>query len=86
MGDALRRLSPALRTLGFNCKAHQKLGGSIIWEISPTPHKVATQCPTSTASPEGDDEVDQVGLGHSGHEGHQNHSFDEDGTLLTLPM
>jgi hypothetical protein len=86
MGDALRRLSPALRTLGFNCKAHQKLGGSIIWEISPTLHKVATQCPTSTASPEGDDDVDQVGLGHSGHEGHENRSFDEDGTLLTLPM
>ena len=35
MGDALRRLTPALRTLGFNCKSNQKTSGSIIWEIRP---------------------------------------------------
>jgi hypothetical protein len=39
MGDVLRRLSPALRTLGFNCKSNQKTSGSIIWEISAIPPK-----------------------------------------------
>ncbi len=37
LGDALRRLTPALRTLGFNCVSYQKLSGSIHWEIKPTP-------------------------------------------------
>ena len=37
LGDALRRLIPALRTLGFNCVSNQKLSGSIQWEIKPTP-------------------------------------------------
>jgi hypothetical protein len=70
MGDALRRLSPALRTLGFNCKSNQKVSGKINWEI--TPHKVPIQCPTSPTSPEPDSDF----LGHEGHEGHENESID----------
>jgi hypothetical protein len=35
MGDALRRLSPALRTIGFECSSSQKTGGNIIWKIKP---------------------------------------------------
>jgi hypothetical protein len=36
MGDALRRLSPALRTVGFLCKTSQKQAGTITWSITPT--------------------------------------------------
>ena len=71
MGDALRRLSPALRTLGFNCKATQKVSGKINWHI--TPHKVVIQCPTCPASPKPDGDL----LGHEGHEGHENDSFND---------
>lgn len=71
MGDALRRLSPALRTLGFNCKSTQKVSGKINWEI--TPHKVPIQCPTSPTSPNPDSDS----LGHEGHEGHENESSDD---------
>jgi hypothetical protein len=35
MGDALRRLSPALRTIGFECSSNQKTGGNIVWKIRP---------------------------------------------------
>jgi hypothetical protein len=71
LGDTLRRLSPALRTLGFNCKPNQKLSGSIIWEI--TPHKVPIQCPTSPESPKPDGYL----LGHEGHQGHETSSPDD---------
>jgi len=77
MGDALRRLSPALRTLGFNCISNQKTSGSIIWEISPIPPKVSNQCPTSPSSPETHADLDYDQLGHEGHSGHGNHSFDD---------
>jgi hypothetical protein len=35
LGDILRRLAPALRTLGYDCRSHQKQSGSIIWEVRP---------------------------------------------------
>ncbi len=73
MGDALRRLSPALRTLGFNCKASQKQSGSIAWEIKPTPPKVSFQCPSSPDQGGGD------GLEPTGHVGHENQSFEGGG-------
>lgn len=41
LGDALRRLAPALRTLGYECRPHQKQSGSIIWDVGPTPSKVS---------------------------------------------
>ena len=72
MGDVLRRLTPALRTLGFNCISNQKTSGSIIWEINPTPPKVLNQCPTSPSSPENLSEAVQTDLGHVVHEGHGN--------------
>lgn len=76
MGDGLRRLSPALRTLGFECKASQKQGGSISWEIRPIPTKVSFQCPASTASPDPSGDMGQNSAGHSGLEGHENQSFE----------
>ena len=86
MGDALRRLSPALRTLGFNCKSNQKLGGYILWEIIPIPHKELNQCPASPSSPESQSEMDHRDLGHEGHSGHENHSFDEGEDLEEYPF
>ena len=76
MGDALRRLSPALRTLGFNCKSNQKLSGSITWDIKPITYKVLNQSPTSPTSPESPTEF-ASDLGHEGHAGHENISFAE---------
>ena len=79
MGDALRRLSPALRTLGLVCKASQKVGGSIYWEIKPVLSNAPFQCPASTSSTDFGNDMGQkpVGLsGHEGHEGHENQSFD----------
>ena len=76
MGDALRRLSPALRTLGFNCKSNQKLSGSITWDIKPIPYKVLNQSPTSPESPT-EFASDLGNEGHAGHAGHENISFAE---------
>jgi len=86
MGDALRRLSPALRTLGFNCKSNQKHGGYILWEITPIPLKELNQCPASPSSPESQSDMDHRDLGHEGHSGHGNHSFDEGENLEEYPF
>jgi len=86
MGDALRRLTPALRTLGFNCKSNQKTSGSIIWEISLIPPKELDQCPASPSSPESQSELSHRDLGHEGHSGHQNDSFDEGEDLEEYPF
>jgi hypothetical protein len=86
MGDALRRLSPALRTLGFNCKSNQKHGGYILWEITPIPPKELNQCPASPSSPESQSDMDHRDLGHEGHSGHGNHSFDEGENLEEYPF
>jgi hypothetical protein len=79
MGDALRRLSPALRTLGLECKSSQKTGGSISWDIRPIPSKVSIQCTASIASPDLGNDMSQNPARHSGLEGHENHSFEGDG-------
>lgn len=67
LGDILRRLAPALRTLGYECRRNDKQSGSIIWTIGLTPRKVSLSSPTSPASPKTPDDL--------GHEGHENHSF-----------
>jgi hypothetical protein len=72
MGDVLRRLTPALRTLGFNCKSNQKTSGSIIWEINPIPIKEPNQCPTSPSSPETLIVTAETDSGHAVHKGHEN--------------
>ena len=76
MGDSLRRLSPALRTLGFECKVSQKIGGSISWEIKPSLPKVSFQCPASPASPDHANDIGQNPAGHSVLAGHENQSFE----------
>lgn len=50
LGDALRRLAPALRLIGFECKSLPKTGGAIHWQIFSTPQS-ADPCPASPASP-----------------------------------
>ena len=75
LGDALRRLAPALRLIGFECKSLPKIGGVIRWHISSKP-QAAERCLASPASPDrpataaprpagpGD------AAGHAGHAGH----------------
>lgn len=50
VGDALRRLAPALRLIGFECKSLPKTGGAIRWHIFSKP-QTADPCPASPASP-----------------------------------
>ncbi len=50
LGDALRRLAPALRMIGFECKSLPKTGGVIRWHIFSRPQPVEP-CPASPASP-----------------------------------
>ena len=50
LGDALRRLAPALRLIGFECKSLPKIGGVIRWHIFSKP-QAADPCPASPASP-----------------------------------
>lgn len=80
LGDQLRRLTPALRTLGFDCKSNQKLAGTITWIISPLAKKPLFSSPASTASPEEPTErpVLTSDSGHAGHSGHETQSFDDD--------
>jgi hypothetical protein len=88
LGDSLRRLAPALRTLGYDCKSQQKTAGTILWEIRPSPTKVQSQCPASPASPaspESSSDLDHdpsVSSGHEGHEGHEHHSLRAASTVL----
>ena len=50
LGDALRRLAPALRLIGFECKNLPKTGGVIRWHIFSKP-QLADPCPASPACP-----------------------------------
>jgi len=86
MGDALRRLSPSLRALGFNCRSNDKTSGAIIWEISPIAHKLLNPCPSSLESPEDDFDFNQIESGHETDSGHENHSFDEEDESEDLPF
>lgn len=68
LGDALRRLSPALRMIGVQCKSLPKTGGVIRWHIFPTP-KPSEPSPESPASP-GRHARPSGTAGHAGHAGH----------------
>lgn len=65
LGDALRRLAPALRMIGFVCKQGEKTGGAIRWSIFPGEKLPAP----SPASPGRADQADRK-AGHAGHAGH----------------
>lgn len=80
LGDELRRLSPAIRTLGFDCKSKQKVAGKITWTITPVQNKLSPPSTASTASPEkpAKPTVQLPKTGHAGHSGHETQSFDDD--------
>lgn len=75
MGDMMRRLAPALRLIGIECRAEPKIGGVIRWRIS------ATACPASQSlagpaclgsTPTNSSSETGLGSaqGHAGHLGH----------------
>lgn len=74
LGDALRRLAPALRLIGFECKSLPKIGGVIRWHIFSKPQP-AEPCPASPASPARlvattpSPAASDAAAGHAGHSG-----------------
>jgi hypothetical protein len=80
LGEVLKRLAPAFRTLGFDCKSMQKVAGKITWNITPAKNKLSPSSTASTASPETlvEQAVPLPKTGHAGHSGHETQSFDDD--------
>ena len=75
LGDALRRLAPALRLIGFECKSLPKTGGVIRWHIfsKPQPSEPSPACPANPdLPPSGALRLAESGgaVGHAGHAGH----------------
>ena len=74
LGYALRRLAPALRTIGFECKSLPKTGGAIRWTIfsRPVPPRPSPAGPAGPASPDPSPwlTVSDRKAGHAGHAGH----------------
>lgn len=68
LGDAIRRLSPALRMLNVDCTSTDKVGGVIRWTIARR-EKPPAASPASPASP-GRDVAGGQTAGHPGHAGH----------------
>lgn len=77
LGDALRRLAPALRLIGYECKSDPKTGGSIRWHIFPMPQQ-SKPCPASPTSPIVAAVLnavsDNIGIS-AGHQGHAVHEI-----------
>ena len=69
LGDALRRLAPALRLIGFECKSLPKTGGVIRWHIFPKAQPVEPS-PASPPRPEPATAPTPAPAGHPGHSGH----------------
>lgn len=51
LGDALRRLAPALRLIGFESKSIPKIGGAIRWHISARQIGSMEPCPADPGNP-----------------------------------
>jgi hypothetical protein len=73
LGDALRRLAPALRLIGFECRSLPKTGGVIRWHIFSRPHP-ADPSPVSPASPEQPTPRPAGSSGAAGHAGRSGHA------------
>lgn len=91
LGDALRRLAPALRLIGFECKALPKTGGAIRWCIFPKPES-ADPCPASPASPASPARPvssaprPAASSGAAGHAGHPGHGVGSHGLEEGMPQ
>jgi hypothetical protein len=72
LGDALRRLAPALRLIGFECKSLPKTGGVIRWHIFSRPQP-ADPCPANPASPDRPTPRPAGSTGAAGHAGRSGH-------------
>jgi hypothetical protein len=72
LGDALRRLAPALRQIGIQCHALPKTGGEIHWHIFRDPGQ-PEQSPASPGSPAAPPSaiVGAQWVGHAGLPGHR---------------
>lgn len=77
LGDALRRLAPAMRMIGYECKPEAKTGGTIRWHISLAARKLHVPSPACPASPGEAAEIDSK-AGHEGHAGHGFNSFESE--------
>lgn len=75
LGDALRRLAPALRLIGFECKSEGKTGGVIRWHIfsSPQPKEPSPASPASPGPGVAADAKPGHSAGAAGHAGHAGH-------------
>ncbi len=78
LGDTLRRLAPALRLIGFECKSVAKTGGVIRWHIFSKPHAAEPSpvCPASPVQPQASSAVAQDFANAAGHSGHIGHGQD----------
>jgi hypothetical protein len=72
LGDALRRLAPAMRSIGYECKSEGKTGGTIKWNISLAARKLHVPSPASPGDPTAIDpgavHEGLAGLGFNGFE------------------
>ena len=80
LGDALRRLAPALRLIGYECKSLPKTGGDIRWVVGRAATKSPDPSPASPASPvetlkTAKNSTQSGHAGHAGHEGHRLESY-----------
>ena len=82
LGDALRRLAPALRLIGFECKSLPKTGGVIRWHIFPKAQPTEPS-PASPAGPEPAPAATAAPTGHAGHLGHSPGSLTHEKTVLS---
>jgi hypothetical protein len=79
LGDALRRLAPALRLIGFECKREDKTGGVIRWRIFPK-RQPADPFPPGPESPDQSAATTPNPVGPSGSAGHAGRSGHEVGS------
>ena len=80
LGDALRRLAPALRLIGFECQGLPKTGGVIRWHIFPKTQPVEPS-PASPARPEQAPAATPAPAGHAGRSGHGPGSLAQEKTV-----
>lgn len=77
LGDALRRLAPALRMIGYVAKSEGRTGGAIRWHISLLAQELSKQSLASPGSP-GPSAATDTKAGHAGHAGHGSDRFDSE--------